>query len=92
MEPESAYKGERHAAKRERMKADYLIEPTSFLERWRQRRAERWLVTDALGILATSLEDTRKESDEARQRWREWRAAQRGEPVATQEKLRNRDS
>jgi hypothetical protein len=74
--PASRYQGKRHAAKLERMKADYLIEPTSFFERRRQRRAERWLVTDAMGSRASSLEDTREQSDEARKQWREWRAAQ----------------
>ena len=69
----------RRAAKRERMKADYLIEPTNSRERRKQRRAERWLVYDTLGLKASSLEDTRELADDARERWREWRAVQRGE-------------
>jgi hypothetical protein len=72
--PESSYVGKRHAAKLERMKADYLIEPTSFRERWKHRRAERWLVNDSLGIVATSLLDTRELANDARERWRRWRA------------------
>src|SRR5919198_5857139 len=64
----------RRAAKRERMKADFLIEPTNSRERRKQRRAERWLVYDTLGLKASSLEDTRELADDARERWREWRA------------------
>jgi hypothetical protein len=71
---ERSWMERRHAAKLERMKADYLIEPTNRFERWRQQRAERWLVYDSLGIIASSLEDTRKATDDMRQRWREWRA------------------
>ena len=78
--PPSHYRGKRHDAKRERMKADYLIEPANALERWRQRRAERWLVYDSLGLAASSLIDTRKHTSEMRDRWRQWRAAQLAMP------------
>jgi hypothetical protein len=64
----------RHAAKLERMKASYLIEPANRFERWRHKRAERWLVYNSLGLLASSLLDTRKDADAMRRRWREWRA------------------
>jgi hypothetical protein len=58
------------------MKADYLLEPTTLRERWKQRRAERWLVDDSMGLRASSLEDTRNQAREVRERWREWRATQ----------------
>jgi hypothetical protein len=76
--PESRYKGKRHAAKVKRMKADYLTEPRTRRERWKQRRAERWLVYDSIGSRATSLADTREYVDAMRERWRRWRAAQLG--------------
>jgi hypothetical protein len=69
----------RRAAKRERMKADFLIEPTNSRERRKQRRAERWLVYDTLGLKASSLEDTRGLADDVREHWREWRAVQLGQ-------------
>jgi hypothetical protein len=76
--PESKYRGKRHAAKRDRIKADYLVEPTNLLGRWKQRRAERWLVNDSVGRVGSSLEDSREIADEARRRWRQWRAEQLG--------------
>jgi hypothetical protein len=72
----------REKAKLERMKADYLMEPTNLVERVKQRRAERWLVNYAVGPVGSTLYDTRKLSDKARSRWRLWRAAKRGDPVA----------
>jgi hypothetical protein len=74
----------RRAARRERMKADYLIEPATTRERWRVRRAERWLVYDSLGGWATSLEDSRERADEARAKWRHWRAVQLGHEIAVE--------
>jgi hypothetical protein len=76
--PGSGFKGKRHAAKRERMMAAYLAQPTSRRERWRQRRAESWLVNDSLGLAASSLHDTREQQAEMRERWRAWRAEQLG--------------
>ena len=76
--PQSRYGGKRHAAKRERMKAAYLIEPANLLGRWKQRRAERWLVQDSIGLVGTSLEDSRAIRDEVRRRWRQWRAEELG--------------
>jgi len=58
--------------------AAYLVEPKSRRERWRQRRAESWLVADSLGLAASSLHDTREQDAEMRRRWRRWRAEELG--------------
>jgi hypothetical protein len=76
--PESLFTGKQNEAKRQRMMAAYLVEPSGWLGRWKQRRAERWLVADSMGPAGTSLYDTRKQQDEIRERWRQWRAAELG--------------
>jgi len=78
--PPSRFEGKRHQAKLQRMKAAYLIEPGSVLERWKQRRAERWLIADSMGPAGTSLHDTREHQAALREQWRQWRAAQLREP------------
>jgi hypothetical protein len=82
--PDARVPDTRLAARLERMKADYLIEPTNLLERWKQRRAERWLVNFSVGRLASSLEDTRPQAAAARAKWRLWRAGQLGDQEATE--------
>jgi hypothetical protein len=62
-----------------RMKADYVIEPTNLVERFKQRRAERWLVQFSVGSIASTLYDTRPQSEAARAKWRLWRAVTRGD-------------
>ena len=73
---------ERQKAKLERMKAEYLMVPTNVLERWRQRRAESWLVHYSVGPIASTLYDTRKLAAKERSKWRLWRAAKHGDPTA----------
>jgi len=62
-----------------RMKADFVIEPTNLAERFKQRRAERWLVRFSVGSIASTLYDTRPQSQAAREKWRLWRAVTRGD-------------
>lgn len=76
--PKSGFHGRRHAAKRERMMAVYLLDASGRLGRWRQRRAESWLVHDSLGLASSSLHDTREQETAMRERWRAWRAEQPG--------------
>jgi hypothetical protein len=76
--PKSGFHGRRHDSKRERMMVVYLLDPSGWLGRWRQRRAESWLVHDSLGLAASSLYDTRPQEAEMRERWRRWRAEQLG--------------
>ncbi len=73
---------ERQMAKLEHMKANYLMVPTNLLERWKQRRAESWLVHYSVGPVASTLYDTRKLSAKERSKWRVWRAAKHGDPAA----------
>jgi hypothetical protein len=76
--PDSRWKGTKNAAKREQMMAAYVSEPRTVLGRWKQRRAESWLVNDSIGPAATSLHDTREQEAAMRERWRQWRAARLG--------------
>lgn len=73
---------QRQAAKLQRMKAEYLMVPTNLLERWKQRRAESWLVRYSVGPIASTLYDTRKLAAGERSKWRLWRAAKHGDPAA----------